>query len=192
MGRGYFMGCYWLGIAAALIVFFPLGAKRRACIPSLAWWLCLIVGAAMCAYGLSHSTAPSFATRISAVGNAYDCVERKSGLGFRFIPVGGESVDLETAIIIPGWAAPEKFDSRTYRVVYLRDSERSVKNEAIDIAILAGDRAGFHDSLDARPAGVWLAIPIGAAMGVFGFFGIRYAKDDAKSATSKDSDTASA
>lgn len=179
-----------LGIAVALAVFFPLGAKRRACISPFVWWLCLILGVAACLYALFHSTAPSFATQITATGKAYDCGERKLGrdtyFGFRFVPDGAEPVNIETEIILPGWANPAVFAGRTLRVVYLQDSQRTLKNEAIDIEILSGRDTGFHDSLDARPAGVWLGIPIGAALGAFGFFGLRYRKDDALSAQDLD------
>jgi len=186
MDRGTFIGWCLLGLATALAVFFPLGAKRRACIPPVVWWLCLILGAITCVYGLSHSTAPSFAPRITVVGKASDHVEMRRGrdtyYGFRFVPDGGESVNIETQIILPDWNTPAIFDGRTFRVVYLQDSKRILKNEAIDIEILSGKHAGFHDSFDARPDGVWLGIPIGAASGAFGFFGLRYMKDDAISA----------
>ena len=183
-----------MGMAATLAVFYPLGARRRARIPLYAWWVCLILGVVLCFYGLSHSTAPSFAPRITAVGKAYDHVERKAGrdtyYGFRFLPDdGGGPVDIETSIILPGWGVPEVFNGRTFRVVYLRSSDRAMTNEAIDIEILSGRDAGFHDSVDARPAGTWLAIPIGAALGTFGYFGLRYKKDDEASATSDDGDT---
>jgi hypothetical protein len=71
------------------------------------------------------------------------------------------------------------------------DSAEEAKNEAIDIEILSGKNAGFHDSYDARPFGKWLGIPIGAALGIFGFVGLRYMKDDAESAASSDNDDAS-
>jgi hypothetical protein len=180
------------GLAVALAVFFTLGAKRRACIPRLAWWLCLILGVVTCVFGLSHSTAPSFATRITAIGKAYDYVERKRGrdtyYGFRFVPDGGEPVNIETQIILPDWRTPANFDGRTFRVVYLQDSKRTLKNEAIEIEILSGKHSGFHDSLDGRPAGAWLGIPIGAALGAFGYFGLRYMKDDAISARDRMTD----
>jgi hypothetical protein len=180
----------FLGIAVALAVFFPLGAKRRACISPVVWWVCLILGGIACIYGLTHATAPSFATRITAIGKTYDYVERTRGTwpykdtyhGFRFVPEGGEPVNIETEIILPGWGSPAIFDGRTFRVVYLQDSKRIVKNEAIDIEILSGKDVGYHDSRDARPVGAWLGIPIGAALGAFGLFGLKYRKDDAISA----------
>jgi hypothetical protein len=179
-----------MGLIAASAVFFPLNAKRRARIPLFAWWLCLIVGVVACGYGLSHSTAPSFATRITAVGRTYNYVERQYGrdtfYGFRFVPNGGEPVNVETEIIIPGWANPSVFDGRIFRVVYLVDDTRAMKNEAIDIEILSGRDAGYHHSLDARPLGTWLGIPLGSAFGSFGFFGLRYRKDDTAPATSDD------
>lgn len=44
----------------------------------------------------------------------------------------------------------------------LTDSKRVLKNEAVDLEILSGRNADFHGSLDARPTGAWLAIPVGA------------------------------
>jgi hypothetical protein len=191
MDKGTFMGSSLLGLAAGLAVFFPLGAKCRARIPSLVWWVCMGLGVILCFYGLSHSTVPSFAPRITAIGKAYDHVERRHGrdtyYGFRFLPSeGSEPVDIETSIILPGWARPEVFNGRTFRVVYLQSNTRALKNEAIDIEILSGRDTGFHDSVDARPIGAWLAIPIGAALGAFGFFGVKYMKDDEISAASDD------
>jgi hypothetical protein len=189
MDRGIFVGICLLGVVAALAVFYPLGAKRRARIPHSLWWVCLGFGVVACIYGLSHSTAPSLAPRITAIGKAYDHVEMRQGrdthYGFHFLPDEGDGpVDIETSIILPGWAVPEVFNGRTFRVVYLQSRKRALKNEAIDIEILAGRDAGFHDSVDARPFGVWLAIPIGAALGAFGYFGLRYKKDDEISAAS--------
>lgn len=195
MDRGHFMLCFLLGAAAASSVFFPLGAKRRAWIPLLGWWLFLVPGAVLVFYGLSHSTTQSFATRVTAVGKAYDHFERKRGrdtsYGFRFVPEGGAPIIIETEVILPSWNTPAIFDGQVFRIVYLNDSERFLKNEAIDIAILSGRHAGFHDSLDARPAGAWLAIPIGAALAMFGFFGLRYMDKDAKAAA-EDGDATSA
>jgi len=182
MDRAIYTVFALLGLTAALMVFFALGAKRRAHIRPILWWVCLVVGAVMVMYSLFHSTAPSFAPRITAVGKAYDYVQRRHGrdtyCGFRFVPEAGESVNIETEIILPDWSSPEIFNGRTFRVVYLQDSKRSLKNEAIDIEILAGKHTGFHDSLDARLAGEWLGIPIGALFGAFGFFGLRHSKDD--------------
>jgi hypothetical protein len=192
------MVCSLPGIAIALVVFFPLGAKRRACVPPLAWWLCLIVGAVPLFYGLSHATVPSSAPRITAVGQAYDLEEReiRSGYhhdtiyGFRLIPEGQQPIHLETAIILPHWGIPAIFDGRTLRVVYLDDDRRALKNEAIQIDILSGEDAGFHDSRDARPMGAWLTVPVGAAFLGFGIAGLSsMAKDAAISADSDDDDS---
>jgi hypothetical protein len=191
MDRGYFIGCCLIGMSAALTVFFPLKAKRRACIPPLVWWLCVILGAVTCMYGLFQSTTPSFATRITAVGRTYDYAQHRQGrdadyYSFRFVPDGGQPVNIETRIIIPGWGNPAIFNGRTFRVVYLAGNNRALKNEAIEIEILSGEHAGYRDSLDARPLGKWLAIPLGAALGAFGFFGLKYMKEDAVSAASDD------
>jgi hypothetical protein len=149
-------------------------------------------------YGLSHSVAPSFATRITAVGKAYDYFDHvESGrfgysyYGFRFVPDGGEPVKIETEIILPDWDTPAMFNGRTFRVVYLEDSKRTLKNEAIDIEILSGKHAGFHVSYDARPAGEWFLIPVGAAFAAFGLLGLKYMKDDAISAALDDDEAPS-
>jgi hypothetical protein len=153
LDRGIFIGICLLGVAAALAVFYPLGAKRRACIPYSLWWVCLGLGVVVCIYGLAHSTAPSFAPRITALGKAYDHVEVRQGrdthYGFHFVPdEGGEPVEpkIETSIILPGWARPEVFNGRTFRVVYLESSKRALKNEAIDIEILSGRDAGSRQN----------------------------------------------
>ncbi|MBS1798759.1 MAG: hypothetical protein JSS95_02940 [Acidobacteria bacterium] len=105
---------------------------------------------------------------------------------FGFIPEGGNPTNIETQIIMPHWGNPEIFNGRTLRITYLNDTSRSESNEAVDIKILSGDNAGWHDSLDARPLGIWLAIPIGAAIAGFGYFGVRYRKDDLKKAGEPD------
>jgi hypothetical protein len=188
MDRGIFMGFSLLGMAVALAAFFPLGARRRAAVSRAVWWSCLCFGVIISGYGLSHSTSPSYAPRITAVGKAYNHVEVRQGrdthYGIDFVPTdSGLPVHLETSIILSGWAVPEIFSGRIYRVVYLQDKTRALKDEAVDITILSGRNAGFHSSVDARPLGTWLAIPIGAALGVFGGFGLRYRKDDELSAS---------
>jgi len=197
MDYSHYMLCSLLGAGPALAIFFLLRAKRRAWIPPLAWWLLLALGAVVLFYGMSHSTVPSFSTRITAVGKAYDYTEREIHTGyhhdtihgFRFVPEGGGEggpINIETEISLLDTAHPAIFDGQVFRIVYLNDNERVLKNEAIEIAVLSGRHKGFHDSLDARPVGKWLAIPIGAAFGFFGFVGLRYMKDDAESAASAD------
>ena len=198
MDYTHFMVCCFLGAGPALAIFFLLRAKRRAWIPPLAWWLFLGLGVVVCFYGMSHSTVPSFSRQITAVGKAYGHVDREihtgyhhdTVYGFRFVPDGGSPINIETQIILPHWNTPAIFDGQTFRVVYLDDDQRVFKNEAIDIEILSGRNAGFHDSYDARPIGKWLGIPIGTAFGAFGFAGLRYMTDDAESAASSDDDDA--
>jgi hypothetical protein len=187
MDYAHVMVCSLPGMAAALAIYFALGAKRRACVPPLAWWLSLIAGAIPFIYGLSHSTVPSFATRIEAVGTASDYFEREihSGrhqdtvYGFRLVPGVGGPIYIETEISLPHSAVPAIFNGRTFRVVYLDDDKRALKNEAIEIEILSGQDAGFHDFVDARPVGAWLAIPVGAALLGFGIAGLSSMKKDA-------------
>lgn len=192
----HFMVFSFLGVAPALAIFFRLGAKRRAWVPPLGWWLSLAMGIVVLFYGLFHSTVPSRSPRITAVGKAYDHTERvihagrhsTSVYGFRFVPDNGNPINLETQIILPYWASPEIFNGQTFRVVYLNDDQRDFKNEAIDIEILSGRNAGFRDSYDARLFGKWLAVPIGAGLGIFGYLGLRYMKDDEVKAASSDDD----
>ena len=108
------------------------------------------------------------------------------------MPVGGEGggpIHIETEISLPDTAHPAIFNGQTIRIVYLTDGKRVLKNEAVDIEILSGIHAGFHDSLDARPAGAWLAIPVGAAFLGFGLAGLRSMKEDAIAAASDDGDS---
>lgn len=85
MDRGTFIGSCLLGFVAALAVFFPLGAKRRANIPALAWMVCLVLGAGACFYGLSHSSAPSLAPRVTVTGIASEFVEKRAGRDSKFL-----------------------------------------------------------------------------------------------------------
>jgi hypothetical protein len=187
MDYAHYIGCALLGLGPALVTFFLFGAKRRAWIPHLAWWLSLILGVVLCFYGMSHAIIPSFSTRITAVGKFYDYVEREgyrgdTTYGFRFVPEDGEAINIHTRILLPHRGT----DGRTYRVIYLQDDNRRLKNEAVDITILSGKDIGFHASLDARPFGSWLAIPVGVAFFGFGMIGLRYRKDDANPVASDD------
>jgi hypothetical protein len=127
--------------------FFLLRAKRRAWIPPLGWWLSLALGTIIFFYGMSHSTMPSFSARITAVGRAYDYMEREIHTGYHHDTI--------------------------YRFRF----------------VLSDRHAGFHDSLDARPAGAWLAIPVGAAFLGFGLAGLKSMKEDAIAAASDDDDS---
>lgn len=200
MDYSHYMLCALLGASPALAIFFLLRAKRRAWIPPLGWWLSLALGAVILFYGMSHSTMPSFSNRMTVVGTAYDYFEREthSGYhhdtiyGFHLMPEGGGGggpIIIETEISLLDTAHPAIFNGQTFRVVYLADSGRVLKNEAIDIEILSGRHRGFHDSLDARPAGAWLGIPVGAAFAAFGFSGLKYMKKDEIAAASDDDDT---
>jgi hypothetical protein len=198
MDYSHFMVCAFLGGGPAVAVYFLLGAKRRAWIPPLGWWLSLILGGIIGFYGMSHATVPSLSPRITAMGTAYDYVEREihtgyhhdTIYGFQFVPEDGKPIHIETEIILPDSALPAIFNGRTFRVVYLADSKRVLKNEAVEIEILSGRHAGYHESLDARPAGAWLAVPVGCAFLGFGLAGLRSMKQDAIAAASDDDDTA--
>src|SRR5208282_3734800 len=106
MDYAHYIGCGLLGFGPAFAIFFLLGAERRARIAHLAWWRSLILGVVLCFYGLFHSTIPSFSTRVTAVGKLYDYVEREgyrgdTTYGFRFVPEGGEAINIHTRILLP-------------------------------------------------------------------------------------------
>jgi len=142
----------------------------------------MIIGAFLCFYGLLNSTAPSFAARITETGKASAFEEqsygRDSKFTFSFTPEGRDPFRLDTHIIVPHWGNAEVFEGRTLRITYLNDSSRTARNEVIDIAILSGENVGWEDSLDARPLGIWLAVPVGGFMAGLGALGIRFRKDD--------------
>jgi hypothetical protein len=170
----------FVAFAVPLAVVLSLNSRLRASVPLVVWWFFSILGFVLIPYSLSVSTSPSLAPRVAAVGKAYDCVDKSIGrttkFGFRFVPEHGDPIDIETLIIIPGWANAEKFNGRIWRIVYLEDRDRDPKNEAIDIEIVSGDHAGWHDSRDARPFGFWLGIPAAIALMCFGILGIRFRK----------------
>lgn len=179
----YFLSCFF-GLAVALAVLHWLGATRRGRISVFAWLFCIAGGIVLLFYGLLRSTAPSFAPRVTADGRASAFTEQRYGRDskfvFRFTPRSGSPVTLETHIIVPHWANAGVFNGRTLKVTYLNDASRSVSNEAVAIEILSGENTGWHGSRDARPFGLWLAIPIAAAIVGFGCIGLRYRKSDLK------------
>lgn len=196
MNYVFYLGSCLLGVGLAAAIFFLLGAKRRASIPRLPWWLYSLLGMGPIFYGLFHSTIPSFSTPITAVGKAYAFAQRGSNAGhghryeaFRFVPEGGEAIYMETEISLPDGRTPSDFDGRALRVVYLKDTYRALQNEAVDITILSGKHTGFHESLDARPLGSWLALPIGGALIALGYLLFYYGKNDAESAASDKEDS---
>lgn len=198
MNYAFYMGFCLLGAGLTAAIFFLLGATRRAWIPHLPWWLYLLLASGPIFYALSHSTIPSFSTPVTAVGKAYDYVQRGSYSryssrygGFRLVPEGGVTINIETKISLPDGGTPADFDGRTLRVVYLTDSHRVLRNEAVDITVLSGKHTGFHDSLDARPLGSWLGLPIGAALIALGYLLYYYGKGDAEPAASDTHDNSS-
>lgn len=185
-----------LGVVPALAIFHLLRAQRRAWIPPLGWWLSLALGIVVLFYGMSHSTTPSFSTRITIVGRAYDYVEREihtgyhhnTIYGFQLVPEEGQPIHIETEISLLDSAKPTIFNGRTLRVVYLAERRRVLNNEAVEIEILSGEHAGYHESVDARLLGAWLGIPLGAALLAFGGLGLKCMESDAIAAASDDNE----
>jgi hypothetical protein len=52
MNYAFYMGFCLLGVGLTGAIFFLLGAKRRAWIPRLPWWLYFLLGVAPILYGL--------------------------------------------------------------------------------------------------------------------------------------------
>jgi len=178
-----------------------LSPPRQASSMDSAPWLVVLSGPGSRCFLLRHVSLDCAVVRTASHGSglAYDYIEREvySGYhhstiyGFRFAPEGGGGggpINIETEISLLDAAHPEIFNGQLFRIVYLNDNGRVLKNEAIDIAVLSGEHKGFHRSLDARPVGKWLAIPIGTLFGIFGFFGLRYMEKDAIAAASDDDD----
>ncbi len=177
---------------AALTNRFLLNPERRLEIPPGGCWLCLLCSGFAGMWVAIHTTMPSLATRVTVVGYADDCVEVRSGTGprasskfqFRFIPEDGGSggpVDLESEM--PGpmcWLSTRRHDRRRYRITYLATSNRSLRNEVIETTVLAGPDTGWHSPSDARPLGLWLAMPPLFALTYLGMFALSSRRKDEK------------
>jgi hypothetical protein len=182
----YFLGTVFAlaGFALAGGILFCAYADRATALftaPKLAWWPCVILGGVVGLVAAVQSTDPSFAPRITVTGRAFGCYTEHIGRSyknlFRFEPASGGQISIQTKIWGPMCRATSKyFDDRTYRIVYLDDTKRSVSNEAISIEVISGKDVGCHDDLDARPLGKWLGVPIGASLAYIGLFGIRARK----------------
>lgn len=182
MDKPIFMLWSLLGVGIALAIVLLMGSARRSRTPMYVLWALLVSGVVTCIYGLSHSTAPSFAAQVSRIGTSSAFVEKSIGRSSKFVfvlvPASGSPINIETHIIVPHWGNADVFSGRTLRVTYLDDPARSVSNEAVRIEIVSGENAGWRDSIDARPFGVWLAIPLGSMIAGFGYLGLRYRRDD--------------
>ena len=161
----------------------------------LMWSGVCFAGFAVAGFSGAKSTAPSSAPRVTVTGLAQGCIEHRIGRGnytysFSISPAGGSPVQLTSRIKAPFcWTGTASdFDARVYRVVYLDDSNRNLKNEAIRIDVIGGQNTGWHGSVDARPFGLWLGIPGGIAciiIGGIGAFRNRKALPDDSSAANR-------
>jgi hypothetical protein len=188
MATQFFLGG---GLAAILAVLFFkfFGSERRSSVPLIVWGACLVLGFSTVMYSLIHSTGPSFAPRITAVGKVSDCFEPHSGKHFdkyvfHFEPESGAPFFLETRILTPPVCLfrLRGTDTGTYRIVYLDDSHRNPSNEPIDNQVVSGAEAGWHQTLDAGPFGIWLGVPFGFALSFIGLGCIRLRKYDSRPA----------
>jgi hypothetical protein len=67
-----------------------------------------------------------------------------------------------------------------YKIDYLNSPDLDGEKEAIAISVLDGPDKGWHRELDARPFGLWLGMPIGAALSVLGMIGLNLRRKDLK------------
>lgn len=142
-------------------------------------WACVVLaGFATAGFSGAKSTTPSSAPRSTVSGVAQDCVQRQFGrsnytYSFLLLPSDAPPVRMATRIKLPlCWNGTQSgTDNRLYRVVYLDDPNRTLKNEAISIDVLEGNNAGWHDAVDARVFGLWIGVPLGILLIVIGGIG---------------------
>ena len=161
----------------------------------LTWWSLSLAGFVLAGFSGAKSTVPSSAPRVTITGLAEGCVRHVIGRGnyiylFQVKPLQGLPVSVATRIKSPPCWSDDSLgsDGRVYRIVYLDDANRKLKNEAISIEVIKGQDAGWRSGVDARPFGLWLGIPAGVALIIWGGVGAvrnRRAVSDQPSAISK-------
>jgi hypothetical protein len=174
---------FWviLALIALLFVIAMLvrnGAKKYT--PAgLIWALLCLMGFGLAGFSGANSTTPSSAPRTTLTGAAANCIEHRRGRGsftysFVLTPTTGVPVRLETRIKAPiCWqGGGTGSDAAEYRVVYLDDQDRDLRNEAIQVDVVHGQNAGWQGAVDSRPFGLWLGIPAGLALIVVGAIGM--------------------
>lgn len=142
------------------------------------WGSVCLAGFACAGFSAPYTTLPSTAPHVSIKGVARDCVRHVVGrdnytYSFQFEPFAGSPLNISTNIDAPiCWNDSQRgMDGRVYRIIYLDDPTRNLKNEAIRIEVIAGQNAGWHKSVDARPFGLWLALPFGFGLIIVGGVG---------------------
>ena len=173
---------FLLGFPTTIFLFFITPARYRAKVPGLLWGLSLVIGGVLLICSLVYSTVPSMAPRITLRGTASPFIEHRVGksskFSFMFLPEHGQPIELETELVPPHWGNEEIFAGRVFNLTYLDTVNREVKHEVIDLEILTGANAGWHDSRDARFLGAWLCAPFGALFFGIGIFGLKYKSDE--------------
>ena len=106
----------------------------------LVWWSVGLAGFAVAGISGANSTMPSTAPRLTVSGLAQCCAQQTIGRGnyiysFMLMRTNAPSISLSTHIKLPiCWSGPSTdSDGRLYRVKYLADPSRTLKNEAISI-----------------------------------------------------------
>jgi hypothetical protein len=169
---------HWISIILielAFLAFFVLymrGIVKKYSSIGLMWFGIAFTGFALIGVSALKITSPSWAPRITETGVAQGCVAQRIWRGrsrtyiysFLFNPSNGTPIGLTTYINLPAcWRGTNRVsDGRVYRVVYLDDPTRNLKNEAIQIEVVRGADSGWRGSRDARFFGWFLLAPIGA------------------------------
>jgi hypothetical protein len=174
---------FWVGLALvavlSVIVLFVKNLIAKYTGAGLVWALLCFAGFGLAGFSGANSTKPSSAPRVTVTGIVADCIEHQRGKGnftysFVLVPITGVPVELESRIKAPlcwqGTGAASK--GRVYRVVYLDDPNRNLKNEVVQIEVVQGENAGWHGAIDARPFGLWLGIPAGIVFIIIGGIGM--------------------
>ncbi len=173
----------------AFMVFFFRGIAKKYTPVGLAWWFVSLLGFAVAGFSGANSTTPSSAPRNTVLGEVQGCSEHVLGRGnytytFLLNSEGKGLIEIATRIKPPLCWRDYSSDSSAdiYRVVYLDDSSRDLRHEAIRIEVLAGFRTGWRGSVDARPFGLWLGIPSGIVLILVGGVGaVRHRRKSSES-----------
>lgn len=174
---------YFLGAAVAGLIIWRLGFRRRAGIEPGEWWTLFLIGFAICFWAALHSTMPSFARRITTVTTVSSCTVEEHRRSIKFTihldQAPGGPVYLHTEIVGPMcWNSGRYRSNNVYQITYLDAPGPDGNKEAVAISVVSGPDKGWHGEVDARPFGLWLGIPIGAAVGCLGLAGLKLRAKD--------------
>ena len=131
----------------ALVVLLFRGIAKKYTPVGFVWWFVGLLGFAVAGFSGANFTRRSSAPRNTVSGKVEDCVAHVLGRGtytytFLVNSLGQAPVEIATRLKPPVCWQDYSPGSRAdiYRVVYLDDSSRDLKHEAIRIEVLAGSK----------------------------------------------------